>query len=467
MSYQTDRQTKSLKRLILLQPDFIYYLAIGIYYVTCALGITPFVFDYKQSGRSHRLQRGRRYHTRHAYLRLSETLRRYNNIMLLITIALTPFTTYTLYTKMYFLNLTKLLTVVGNLRFTLTQGFAAIIMLLNCCMQRRTERFLNRWLRMQYDLRKLTVRLFGSSVYSVRLPHLDRYSCLWLCAKLPLILLTPLHLCYVIKGEGALHRPVLLASLLFNYYCIFVLQMSNFTYCLCAIRLGHYGNQINILLKQAIAESRRHLNGLRPLNLTSRQIVFDLCEVIRSLHSLHARNVRLSHELLRIYSVMLLTFFFSVFAISVVQLFVFYFATCTRYAANYGTGGVISKTFFKDKCSTPNIFGLTQVLSLLPDMCVVVCITHLMQTPITYTHLMLADKSFQLPPPPPATSNSRCCEMKLETVVSPILYSFILFFPIFISHIYNYTISSYRMVIYRDMVMVLISRSTSKHTILV
>lgn len=270
---------------------------------------------------------------------------------------------------------------------------------------------------MQYDLRKLTVRLFGSSVYSARCLHLDRSSCLLLCAKLPLMLLTPLHLGYVIKGEGALHRPVLLASLLFNYYCILVLQMTNLTCCLYAIRLGHYGKQINVLLQQAIVEAKRHLSGRRPLNISSRKIVFDLCEVIRTLHGLYVRNVRLSHELLHIYSAMLLTFFFSVFAVCVVQLFVFYFATCSRFAANYSTGGVISKKFFKDKCSTPNFFGLTQVLSMLPDMCVVVGIIHLMQAPIEYTRFLLADKSSQLPHPR-ATTNSRCCEMKLEPVVS-------------------------------------------------
>lgn len=136
MSYQ--RPQKSLKRLTLFQPDFIYYLAVGIYYVTCALGITSFVFDYKKSSRLHWVQYERRYHAGHAYLRLSKALQSYNIIILLITIALTPFTTYTLYTEMYFLNLTKLLTVVGNIRFTLIQGFAAFIMLLNCCMQRRS-----------------------------------------------------------------------------------------------------------------------------------------------------------------------------------------------------------------------------------------------------------------------------------------------------------------------------------------
>nr|XP_014096739.1 uncharacterized protein LOC106622170 [Bactrocera oleae] len=54
---------------------------------------------------------------------------------------------------------------------------------------------------------------------------------------------------------------------------------------------------------------------------------------------------------------------------------------------------------------------------MLPDMCVVVGIIHLMQAPIEYTRFLLADKSSQLPHPR-ATSNSRCCEMKLETVLS-------------------------------------------------
>ncbi|XP_017470477.1 PREDICTED: putative gustatory receptor 77a, partial [Rhagoletis zephyria] len=415
------RKLKSLKQILLIQQNFVFQLAIGIYYVTTLLGITSFVFDRRKAGRQQRAnyEGGQQRRLLYPRLRISSALRWYSLMLLLLTIALTPFATYTLYTQMYFLSLTKLLSVIGHMRFTILQGFAVFVMLLNFRTQCRSVRFLNRWLGMQYTLHELACSLKHMRAVDItrRLQLLDQRSCVLLIAKLLLMLLTPAHLCYVAKGERALHRPALLASMLINYYCVLVLQMTNVLFSVCAIRVGHYGQQINVLLRQALEVADERLNGQRPLNCTSRQRVFNLSEVISRLHRLHTRNVLLSRELVRIYSPMLLTFFFSVFMVCSIQLFVFYFATCTRFGANYSTGGVISSNVLSDKCSSPNFMGLMQVFALLPDMCVVVFISHLMQSYVADTNVILAEYAFRLPAPR-GICTSQCCEVQLEAALS-------------------------------------------------
>lgn len=420
------RKTEKLrKESIVLQPRFIYYLALGVFYVSNVIGITTFKYERKTKylrrcqAQALRLTRHQPHHFR---LRHSRALQWYSRALLFLIIAAIPFVLRVLFQEMHFLTLTRLLAFVGNMRYVLIQGIITVLMFINCCRQRRLIRFLNRLLRLQIPLLEITDYLRMNSAEVARLHRLDFTTCILMCAKVVNAILPFVWTEYVIRRERATQRPKLLASLIFNCCCMVILQMLVVLYYICSLRVANYGKQINTLLQCALAEVKARLEELWPLNANERNRIMCLSTLISRLQRLHKTNTELGRELVGIYSPALLAYVFFAIVMCTVQLFVIYFLTCSHKAGIFKTDGTITP---KDKCSTPNFVGVIQVFTMFTDICIIMWGTYVMQESFSATNLIVAESSTILPFPRSLCS-SLCCEIQLETVVRLHLHTYII-----------------------------------------
>lgn len=416
------KKKKLRKESTVLQPRFIYYLALGVFYISNFIGITTYIYERKaRYQRQHQVQglRMPRHELHHFHLRHSRALQWYSSALLLLITLSIPFVLQILYEEMHFLTLTRLLAFVGNLRYVLIQGLIIVLMFINCCRQHRLMRFLNSLLRFQRPLLEITGYLRMHSAEVARFHCLDLAACILICVKVVNAILPFMWTEYVVRKEHATQRPRLFASLIFNCCCMVILLMLVVIYCICALRVSHYGKQINTLLQYALAEVKEHLEELRPFKANGRNRMMSLSTVIRRLQRLHKRNTKLGRDLVGIYSPVLLAYVCYAIVMCTVQLFVFYFLTCSHKAGIFKTDGTITP---KDKCSSPNFVGVLQVVTTFIDICIPIWGTYAMQASFSATNIIVAENSTDFPLPRSMCS-SRCCEMKLEAVVRIYMYN--------------------------------------------